>query len=378
MAEIYQLPKDATVFPDSTWIKTENTRTGLIPTRARADSVLLPEAANNIEAEIGLAKVLEEIQNNSADPNFKPDWKDVKRFGIQQGAKDVIQKILERYVKVCREKKQEKLVFGSGPHYSFLQLATEGIAVTLGDYGLYFATLVEASRDNAYKSYLLRKGQDILKSRQGFFVSPPGTTVVAECLDGILLVNRGPTADSPHSYFQVAGGHYVPTEAQAQNPVPIDELIAYQLKKETGVDIRKEPDGNKVSELSFNGLAFATGYELKGTEKLEILTSVRLNISAADVAKSIQNKAEHRWETRQLLAVPRERIGEVIAGTLDASKPPMDLSEFVVFGNDEKPQKNPNSVSYWVPVGIAALFAYLGPDVYSGHLPQRWKSISRE
>lgn len=375
MAEIYQLPEDATVFPDSTWIKMRAAGTGLIPTRA--DSVLLPESANNIEAEIDLAEVLEGIQRNSAYPTFKPDWRDVKRFGIQQGAEDVIQNILERYVKVCREKRQEKLVFGSGPQYSFLRLSMGGIAVTLGDYGLYFATLVEASRDSAYKSYLLQKGRDILKSRQGFFVNPPGTTVVAECLDGILLVNRGPTADHPYSYYQVAGGHYAPTKAQAQKLIPIDELTAYQLEKETGLDIRKEPDSNKVSGHSFNGLAFATGYELKGTEKLEVLTSISLNISAAEVAKSIQDKAEHRWETRQLLAVPRERIGEVIEGTLDASKPPTDLNEFMVFGKPEKPQKNPNSVSYWLPVGITALFAHLGPDVYSGHLPQRWQSIRR-
>lgn len=237
---IYQIPDGATIFPDSTVITQVNPNSGRFLV-VQSDKVLFPETANSLDAAVELRKTLEEMQKASEDGNFMPSINQVRRFGLQQGAEEVVEQILGRYVKVCREKKAEGKPFGPGVQFNFLGVSNDGVITTFGNYGLFFATLIEASKDASYKQYLLTQGSQLLGTRQGFFVNLPGTSTVVETADEkILFVNRGPTAEYADMFGQLAAGHHNPerTVKAGTTEVPLDTLAAYQIGTETGFAVQ--------------------------------------------------------------------------------------------------------------------------------------------
>ncbi|MBI4149121.1 hypothetical protein HY491_01615 [Candidatus Woesearchaeota archaeon] len=375
---IYALPaKQSVVFPDVTVQMTSQPELGRF-LLVHSDAVLFPEASNSLEGAQALRTVLSNMQKSAEDASYSPSIQEVRRFGIQHGAEAVVQAILEQYVAICREMKEKKLGFGPGLQYNFQQLTDKGIEVTIGNYGTFFATLRAAAADPAYKSALIHAGETILGSRHGFFVNPPATNTVVECLDGILFVHRGPTGEYADMYHQLAAGHHNPTDQPA---ITLGDLVNQQIKKETNVP----PES--VSGFRLNGVALSTGRILPGTEKAEVLTSARVNLGARDIYQHLQLAPEN-WETRLLYLVPFGSVGEIINGTFDSSQPASGFQgvthykttadgdkktvhEYTGLGRD--PKTDPYSVSYWVPVGAAGLLMHLGQGNFERYLPQRWR-----
>ncbi len=358
---IYPIPANATVFPDSTVITQVNPNSGRFSV-VQSEKVLFPEAANSLDAAVELKKTLEEMQKASEDENFTPSINQVRRFGLQQDSGEVVKQILNRYVRVCREKKAEGKPFGPGIQFNFLGLTSEGINVTFGNYGLFFATLVEASKDPSYKQYLLQQGRQLLEVQQGFFVNLPGTSTIVETADGkILFVNRGPTAEYANMFGQIAAGHHSPERLvkTGVTEIPLDALVAYQIGTETGLPAQD------VTGFGLEAIAFSTGGRITGTEKVEVLTTARIKRTIDEVAASIVEKAVQRWETRALYAITPEQADKVIAATFDASKPAGSIDTFRHKGLGQEnivPGTDVNSVSYWVPVHAGALLAHLGKE----------------
>ncbi len=374
---IYPIPANAIVFPDSTVVTQVKQDAGRFLI-VNSDKVLFPEAANSLDAAIELKKALEEMQGAaSEDANFTPSLDHVRKFGVQQDSDEVIGQILNRYVNVCREKKAEGKPFGPGVQFNFLGLTSEGINVTFGNYGLFFATLVEASKDPRYKQYLLSQGRQLLGAQHGFFVNLPGTSTVVETADGeILFVNRGSTAEYANMFGQLAAGHHSPERLvkAGMTEIPLDALVAYQIGTETGLTAQN------VTGFGLEAIAFSTGSEIAGTEKVEVLTTARMGRTLDEVATSILTNAAQRWETRALYAIMPEQTGRVIAATFDASKPAGSIEAFRHKGLGPEvivPKTDVNSVSHWVPVHAGALLVRLGRERYEPHLPELWLKPSR-
>lgn len=333
----------------------------------KSDNVLFPEAANNLEAAKKLKDILKNVQEDSKEKGYSietkyPELKKFEPFGIQPGAKDVVKLILTKYVDVCREKRKAKLGFGPGIQYNFSKLGNEGIEVTLGNYGTFAATLLKAAEDKEYKKELIKKGEEVLGNRQGFFVNPPATNAICESSDGhILIVNRGPTAEYNNMYHNLAAGHHDPEKLSDKGKeIPLEDLIYHQLDTEVGL-VRKD-----LINFKFNGIAFSAGYDknISGTEKVEILTYAKIDKTVEEVFESLNKNPAHRWETRQLLAVPEEKINEFIKKTSDAKKEVDYMGGIKKYFSDVQPGTDPNSKSYWVPVGFANLIAYTGANPY--------------
>lgn len=195
MQRIYDLKDAGLIFPDTTVLKASGKDLGRFVLVDNSD-VLFPEAASNFEGAKELKDKLTEIQIASQDQYFKPTLETVRPFGIQRGAEDIVAQILERFVKVCREKRAEGMNFTQGVQYNHYRVTDHGMEVTFGDYGLFFATLAEAAQDTTYKQHLIQEGLSILGRKDGFFVNPPATNTVVECKDGLLFVKRGNTAEN--------------------------------------------------------------------------------------------------------------------------------------------------------------------------------------
>ena len=331
-----------------------------------SDKVLFPEASNNLEAAKKLKDILKNVQEDSKEKGYSietkyPELKKFEPFGIQPGAKDVVKLILTKYVDVCREKRKAKLGFGPGIQYNFSKLGNEGIEVTLGNYGTFAATLLKAAEDPNYKSTLINEGKKRLGNRQGFFVNPPATNAICETKDGyFLIVNRGPTAEYSEMYHNLAAGHHDPEKLSDKGKeIPLEDLIYHQLDTEVGL-ARKD-----LIDFKFNGIAFSAGddKDIFGTEKVEVLTYAKIDKTVKEVIESLKN-APHRWETRQLLAVPEEKINEFIKKTSDAKKEVDYVVGIKKYFSDVQPGTDLNSKSYWVPVGFANLIAYTGANPY--------------
>jgi len=101
-----------------------------------------------------------------------------------------------------------------------------------------------------------------------------------------------------------------------------------------------------------------------GTEKVEVLTYVKIDKTVKEVVESINQNPEHRWETRQLLAVPREKINEFVKKTSDAKKEVGYVVGIEKYFSDVQPGIDSNSKSYWVPVGLANLIAWTRVNPY--------------
>ncbi len=382
MEKIYDFGRDnVTVFPDATFLRTDKPEMARFLI-AKSDNVLFPEAANKPEAAEELKKVLTEIQNAAQDPEFKPSLESVVRFGIQKGAEPVVSEIMNRYVKICRDKRAKEQVFGPGVQYNFHKFSNDGIEVTLSNYGLLFATLQQASFDPGYKKFLTEQGQSILGSRTGFFVNLPGTTTVLECLDGITFVNRGPTAEWQDMYGIFASGHHSPEKTMKDateimvngkptKAITLEKLASYQIETETGYPM------SAVEDFKMLGFCFSTGYELAGTEKVEVYASARIPKTGAELFAQMQQKAPHKWETARLYIASPEAFGKVIELSLDSRIPLKGLANIQglqAFGASEQmPKTDPNSVSYWCPVHLTGLLTHIGPEFYAKHMPERWQ-----
>jgi len=328
----------------------------------KSDNVLFPEAANNLEAAKELKEVLSKIQIYSKDPKYSCSLNSVNRFGVQKGTEKTVELILNKYVEICREKRKAKLGFGPGIQYNFSKLGNEGIEVTLGNYGTFAATLLKAAENKEYKKGLIKKGEELLGNRQGFFVNPPAINAICETKDEyILIANRGPTAEYNKMYHNPAAGHHDDKKwGKVGDIIPLEDLVAYQIDREVGLP-KKD-----LIELKFNGIAFSAGYDkdIFGTEKVEVLTYAKLDKTAKEVFESLNKNPAHRWETRQLLAVPEEKINDFIKKTSDAKKEVGYVVGIKKYFSDVQPGTDPNSKSYWVPVGFANLIVYTGAKPY--------------
>jgi len=377
--KIYELKDSGLVFPDATVLKTSGEDLGRLLV-VESNKLLFPESSSNLEAAKELKSELSEMQTASQDTTYEPTLDKVRRFGIQSGAEDVVSLILDRFVKICREKRAQGMNFTPGVQYNHYRVTDHGMEVTFGDYGLFFATLAEAAQDSAYKRHLIKEGLRILGRKDGFFVNPPATNTVVECKDGLLFVKRGNTAEYPYMLHQVAAGHHYPEQTYKPDTkvIELDTLIGYQILTEVGIDISKQPEHLKsiLDSMRFNGVAYSTGSKLIGTEKAEILSAARLELTAEQIWDSIQTAASHKWETQQLMAVPQQYIGHVLGATLDSSKKfeGFQQEEVKIFGVERGSLgKDLNSFSRWVPVGVAGLLMHLGTSAYEPYLPQSWK-----
>lgn len=361
--KLYDLSgEDSVVFPDSSVVKSYGREIKGFEL-VNYTNVLFPDVSDDLEGSEELKNVMTEMQKKSDDPEYMPGTDEVKGFGIHANSKDVVKEIMSRYVKVCRDMKKNGLGFGPGIQYNFKGFDEKNVHVTFSNYGLFFATLIEASKDKKYKEFLIKRGEKLFGARDAFFVNPPATNTVVESKDGILFVNRGTTAEYPFMYHQVAAGHHKPVK---EKNVSLKDLIAQQIFTETGVG------ADKVSNLKFNGIALSSGWKIPGTEKAEILTSAKIDLTSDQIYRSISEKAPHRWETRQLLSVPREHVGEVIIKTFDSEKGNIAFKNVKIYSLDDKPmtvQEDMNSVSYWVPVGAAGLLMDVGRENYCKYLP---------
>ena len=328
----------------------------------KSDKVLFPEAANNLEAAKELKGVLSKIQIYSKDPKYSCSLDSVNRFGVKKGTEKIVELILNKYVEVCREKRKAKLGFGPGIQYNFFKLGDEGIEITLGNYGTFAATLLKAAENKEYKKELIKKGEELLGNRKGFFVNPPATNAICESSDGyILIINRGPTAEYSEMYHNLAAGHHDPEKLSDKGKeILLEDLIVHQIDKEVGLSIED------LKEFNFNGIAFSAGYDkdIFGTEKVEVLTYVKIDKTVKEVVESINQNPEHRWETRQLLAVPEEKINEFIKKTSNAKKEVGYVVGIEKYFSDVQPGIDSNSKSYWVPVGLANLIAWTRVNPY--------------
>jgi len=348
------------ILPDVTIIKNKNIDGNI--TVFPSNGIIFPEASRNMEGANKLKEALKDVQELSKDKNYSIKKQDLtlkkfKEFGIQPGAEDVVKSILEKYVEICREKREKGLGFGPGIQYNYTGLSPLGVSVTLGNYGIFAATLLKAAENPEYKKKLIEKGQELLGNKQGFFVNPPAINAICESSDGyILFSNRGPTAEYDRMYHNVAAGHYTP---KGLNSIPLEDLIDFQLKTEVGLSKKN------LIELKFNGIALSAGYDenIIGTEKIELLAYAKLNKRLDEIAKSM-GTAKHSWETRQLLAVKKKYIEQLINGTSDSKKPVGEIPELITYPKGVQPMGNPNSVSYWVPVGFANLVAWTGINPY--------------
>ena len=355
--------KENLILPDVTAIPNYDKNVTSSFNIVKSGKVLFPEAANNLEAAKELKDVLSKIQIYSKDPKYSCSLNSVNRFGVQKGAKETVELILNKYVEICREKRKAKLGFGPGIQYNFSKLGNEGIEVTLGNYGTFAATLLKAAEDNEYKKELIKKGEEVLGNRQGFFVNPPATNAICESSDGyILIVNRGPTAEYSKMYHNLAAGHHDPENLSDKGKeIPLEDLIVHQIDKEVGLS------RGDLKEFKFNGIAFSAGddKDIFGTEKVEILTYAKIDKTVEEVFESLNKNPAHRWETRQLLAVPREKINDFIKRTSDAKKQVGDVWWIKTYFNlDVQPGTDQNSKSYWVPVGLANLIAWTKTNPY--------------
>ncbi len=382
MVRIYNLAKGIE-FADSTLVKNAN------PGAARfvvvqTDQVLFPKASNSLEAAVALEEALMRVQHKAvSDRTYSPLISEVAEFGIQKGAEDAVKKILESFAAVCRQKHSEGSTFSPGTQFNLHKVTEDGIEVTLGNYGLFFATTTAASLAASFKRYLIQKGIELLGRREGFFVNLPSTTLTLETSDGkALFVNRGPTAEWKNMYGMAAAGHHNPktTLAKAQEiryhgattkTIPLRQLAAQQL----GTELATTPE--ETGEITLTAVAYSTGHQIEGTEKPEIIAHVKLPFTADEVAIRIKEKAPHRWETRVLYAATQGQLGTVINGTFYKPEPPASLDEMVILGEKGlKPQTDPNSVSYWVPVHAAALLTQAKD--YRESLVRRWLSAPAE
>lgn len=389
--------KNILEFPDVTVLLPEEQISGsFILTKVNPDTILFPEASNYYGAAKALKDVLTDMRSSALeDRDFVPELSSVRQFGIQPGVDDVVQEILNRYVKVCLEKFDTKQGFGPGIQFDYYQLTQDGIEVTLGNYGLFGATLLEASADPAYKQFLIERGVRDLGSRQGFFHNPPATNTVVRSKDGYYLFSfRGPTAEyknmlhqvaaghhSPESLWdaeyknmihQIAAGHFSPEEIWKNEEIPDDMRVVdiyaqtdRQIATETGVS------EDKVEGHKFIGVAFSTGYQITSTEKSEVLTKAVINVLAKDVP-NYQKDAPHHWETKRIIAVHPDNIKVFIMGTSDSSKAPYGLEEVLGVKDSAKVGllPDPNSVTYMVPVGWANSVLGQGEEFYE-HFLQR-------
>jgi hypothetical protein len=319
-------------------------------------NVLFPEAANDLGAATELKGVLEGMKEEAlADSRYVPPLDAVRRFGIQKGAEEVVEHILGRYAQAVRE--QPKL--GPGVQYNFHGLTEEGVETTLGNYGLFFATLIAASRDPDYKAALIEAGENVFGNRHGFFVNPPATNAVVECPDGYLFAVRGATGEYPYMLHQIAAGHHFPdktlpgrtADRHGRVIIPLDELVGYQVSTEVGAGAAPH-----VQDIKMLGIAFSSGNQLPGTEKVEVLTSAYIAQRAADIWESIKGSA-HNWETKSLLRVPKEGIEQFMDATEDKEQPFILPSGVQRFGAERQLGTDRASASYWVPVGLAGLLA---------------------
>ncbi len=358
----YVYGKENLILPDVTVITEEKGIASNFRV-VKSDKVLFPEAANNLEGARSLKKSLSNIQELSKDLNYsisKANLNEFKDFGIQKGAKEIVESILTKYVDICREKREKKLGFGPGIQYNFFGFGPEGIEVTLGNYGTFAATLLKSAEDKNYKKFLIEQGKRVLGKRQGFFVNPPATNAICETKEGyVLFVNRGPTAEYSKMYHNLAAGHHDPEKLSDKGKIPLDELIVHQINQEVGLS------KNDLEKFSFNGIAFSAGYDnnIIGTEKVEVLTYARINKDIKEILKSLEN-APHKWETRQLLSVPKENLNYLIKKTSDSKKPVGFIPELEKYSSDVQPGNDPNSKSYWVPVGLANLITHTGVNPY--------------
>ena len=360
--------KENLILPDVTAIPNYNKNITSNFKVVKSDNVLFPDAANNLKAAKKLKDILKNVQEDSKEEGYSikakyPELKKFEQFGIQPGTKDIVELILTKYVEVCREKRKAKLGFGPGIQYNFSKLGNEGIEVTLGNYGTFAATLLKAAEDNEYKKELIKKGEEVLGNRQGFFVNPPATNAICESSDGyILIVNRGPTAEYSKMYHNLAAGHHDPENLSDKGKeIPLEDLIVHQIDKEVGLS------RGDLKEFKFNGIAFSAGddKDIFGTEKVEILTYAKIDKTVEEVFESLNKNPAHRWETRQLLAVPREKINDFIKRTSDAKKQVGDVWWIKTYFNlDVQPGTDQNSKSYWVPVGLANLIAWTKTNPY--------------
>jgi len=176
-----------------------------------------------------------------------------------------------------------------------------------------------------------------------------------------LVVNRGPTAEYNKMYHNLAAGHHDPEKLSDKGKeIPLEDLIYHQLDVEVGL---KRTD---MLNFNFNGIAFSAGNDkdIFGTEKVEVLTYVKIDKTVKEVVESINQNPEHRWETRQLLAVPREKINEFVKKTSDAKKEVGYVVGIEKYFSDVQPGIDSNSKSYWVPVGLANLIAWTRVNPY--------------
>ena len=359
----FAYPEKNLILPDVTVILNYDENVTSNFNIVKSDKVLFPEAANNLEAAKELKEILSKIQIYSEKPGYVCPIDSVNRFGVQKGAEETVKLILNKYVEICREKRKAKLGFGPGIQYNFSKLGNEGIEVTLGNYGTFAATLLKAAEDPNYKSILINEGEKRLGNRQGFFVNPPAINVICETKDGyILIVNRGPTAEYSKMYHSPAAGHHDDPGKWGKEGdiIPLEDLIRYQIN--TGVGLSKK----NLKEFKFNGIAFSAGddKDIFGTEKVEVLAYAKIDKTLKNVVKSLKN-APHKWETRQLLAVPKKKIKDFIKRTSDARKEVgyvVGIKEH--FNKNVQPGTDPNSKSYWVPVGLANMIVWTGINPY--------------
>jgi hypothetical protein len=356
--------KENLILPDVTVISPDKgIKSNLVVVESK--NVLFPEAANSLDGAKSLKETLSDVQELSKDQNYsvsKSSLNEFREFGIQKGAEDIIELILKRYVDICREKREKGLGFSPGLQYNFLGLDSREVNVTISNYGLFGATLLKAAEDPDYKSMLIKEGEKLFgsKNRHGFIVNPPATNAICETKEGyILFVNRGPTAEYSKMYHNLAAGHHNPEKLSGKGKIPLEELIVHQIDQEVGLS--KE----NLKEFNFNGIAFSAGYDkdIFGTEKVELLTYAKINKNIKEVIESMKN-APHKWETRQLLAVPKENIDYLVKKTSDSKKPVGYIPGLKKYFNDVQPGTDPNSKSYWVPVGLANLIKYTGTNPY--------------
>jgi len=319
-----------------------------------------------------LKTVLKQMQQDSEDNRFEPDVEKVREFGIHEGADEVVDNILRRYINICREMRSSGQGFGPGIQYNFQAFSDEGVEVTLGNYGIMFATLINAAGDPDFKKYLIEKGRKLLGNPQGFFVNSPATNTVVKCKDGYLFIRRGPTAEYKHMLHQLAAGHHDPEKSNAQEMdgqtvVPLEELIAYQILSEPNIP------REFLKDFKCNGMALSTGSELQGTEKAEILTQATIDLSSHEIWQSLQS-AHHKWETQAMYVAATHNINSVISGTFDSEKDPV-LHNVRSYGPTGELGKDKHSVSYWTPVGAAGLLMALGKNFYERALPMKWKDL---
>ncbi len=322
------------------------------------DIELFPEAANDLKAAEQLNDQLKEEQRKCLEnKQHSPSVRDYEKFGIQKNAKETVGEILKRFTDICIKKHSKKQRFGPGVQYNLIDVGEEFMGVSYGNYGLMFATLVEASKDNEYKQLLIKKGTEVLGNKRGFFQNVPAINTCLECKDGILFVNRGPTAEYSGMFHMVAAGHHNP---ERPSLIPLNDLVGEQLNKETGLEIKD------VDIIRFNGYAFSSGTRIPGTEKAEIITSTWTDLSSEDVAERIKEKAPHRWESKLLFMVKPENAFDVIAGTGDKkyrADSILGLKTYDLrkedFGTPINIGTDLNSSSYWVPVGLRSFVEHM-------------------